>query len=186
MRIIVAITGASGVIYGIRLLQALKSFERVETHLVVSKWAQKTIELETDYTIEQVYSLADNIYSCDDMSASISSGTFHHDGMIVVPCSMKTLAAIANGYAEELIGRASDVTIKERRKLVLAVRETPLNPIHLDNMLKLSRIGAVIMPPVPSFYTKPETIDDLIDQFVGKILDAFGLESSTFKRWRSQ
>ena len=176
------ISGASGAIYGIRLLEELKKRE-VETHLIVSRWGAVTIAEETDYSVEQVKSLADKVYEEDDMSAAVSSGSFKTDGMVIVPCSMKTLSGIANGYAEDLLVRAADVCIKEKRKLILVVRETPLNAIHLENMLKLSRTGVDIMPPVPAFYSRPRSIDDIVDHTVGRIMDHIGLENRLFKRW---
>ncbi|HHW02312.1 MAG TPA: UbiX family flavin prenyltransferase [Thermoanaerobacterales bacterium] len=182
MNIIVAISGASGAIYGIRILEELNK-KGVSSHLVISKWGKETIKTETNYTVEEVESLADFVYDEDDMAAPISSGSFKCDGMIVAPCSMKTLSGIAHGYTEDLIIRAADVTIKEKRKLILMVRETPLNPMHLENMLKLSQIGVTIMPPVPAFYTKPETLDDVINQTVGRVLDQFGIEINNMKRW---
>jgi len=184
MKIIVAITGASGAIYGIRMLEELNR-NGVETHLIISKWGKVTIEKETRYSLEEVKALADFVYDEDDLSAAVSSGSFKCGGMIVAPCSMKTLSGIANGYTEDLVIRAADVSIKENRKLILMVRETPLNPIHLENMLKLSRIGVTIMPPVPAFYTKPEKLEDIINQTVGRVLDQFGVEISSFKRWGS-
>ncbi|MDN5301019.1 MAG: flavin prenyltransferase [Thermoanaerobacteraceae bacterium] len=182
MNIIIAITGASGAIYGVKILQELKK-KQVTSHLIMSKWGKETIKTETDYTIVEVEALADFVYDENDMAASISSGSFKCDGMIVAPCSMKTLAGIANGFTEDLIIRAADVTIKEKRKLILMVRETPLNPIHIENMLKLSRIGVTIMPPVPAFYTNPKTLDDVINQTVGRALDQFGIELDSLKRW---
>lgn len=182
MNIILAITGASGAIYGIRILEELKK-KGVTSHLIISRWGKETIKTETDYTIEEVESLADLVYDEDNMAAAVSSGSFKCDGMIVAPCSMKTLSGIAHGYTEDLITRAGDVTIKERRKLILMVRETPLNPMHLENMLKLSQIGVTIMPPVPVFYTKPQTLDDVINQTVGRVLDQFGIEIGSMKRW---
>lgn len=182
MRIVVGITGASGAIYGITILKFLKSC-KVETHLVISRWAHRTIELETDYTPEQVASLAHYYYRADDMDASISSGSFVHDGMVIAPCSMKTLAAIACGYSDNLIARAADVTIKEGRKLVLLPRETPLSLIHLENMLKLARTGVAIMPPVPALYHRPKTVEDVINQSAGRALDLLGIENNLFRRW---
>lgn len=182
LKLVIAITGASGAIYGIRILEELKK-KNVESHLIISKWGGVTIEKETDYAIEEVKALAARAYDENDMAAPISSGSFKCDGMIVAPCSMKTLSGIAHGYTEDLIIRAADVTIKEKRKLILMVRETPLNPMHLENMLKLSRIGVTIMPPVPAFYTKPETFDDVINQTVGRVLDQFGIEIDNMKRW---
>lgn len=183
MKIVVALSGATGSIYGIRLLQELKKTEQVETHLIISRWAAKTIQLETDFTLEYIYSLADVVYSYENVGAKLASGSFMHDGMVIIPCSMKTLSAIANGFSEDLISRAADVSIKERRKLILVTRETPLSPIHLDNMLKLARVGVTIMPPMPSFYTKPITVNDIVNQFVGRIMDTFSIENAICKHW---
>jgi flavin prenyltransferase len=182
MRIIIAMTGATGAVYGVSLLAALRELG-VETHLVLSRWAEVTIVMETGRSIREIASTASVVHSCDNQGASIASGSFHHDGMIIAPCSMKTLAAIRFGYADELIARAADVTLKERRRLVLLTRETPLNDIHLENMLALSRMGAIIAPPVPAFYSNPKTIDDLVDHTVGRVLDLFGLELKKLKRW---
>lgn len=182
MRVIVGITGASGAIYGITILEYLKS-RGVETHLVMSRWADRTIELETDYTPAQVAALAHRRYQADDMAAALSSGSFKHNGMVIAPCSMKTLAAIACGYSDNLIARAADVTIKEGRKLVLLTRETPLSPVHLENMLKLSRIGVAVMPPVPAFYSRPATIKELVSHSAGRVLDLLGIENDLFRRW---
>lgn len=183
MRLIIAISGATGGIYGIKLLEYLSKLDDVETHLIVSKWAKETISLETGFTVEQVEEYADFVYENDNIGATVASGSFRHDGMVVIPCSMKTLAAISNGYTSSLISRAADVTIKEQRKLILSVRETPLSPIHLENMLKLSRIGTLIMPPIPSYYNKPKTIDDIVNQFIGRVLDHFHIENELCKRW---
>ncbi len=182
-KIIVAITGASGSIYGARTLEALRE-EGVETHLVMSRWACVTVETETDRTVESVKKIADRVYDEGDLSAPIASGSFASDGMAIVPCSMKTLASIASGYAENLISRAADIAIKEGRRLVLVPRETPLSPIHLENMLKLSRLGVVILPPMPAFYCKPEKIEDLVEQTVGRVLDRLGIPNSLYKRWK--
>ena len=183
-RIVVGISGATGAIYGIRLLELLRECSDAELHLVVSRWAEETIRLETDYTPEQGRALADVSYQADALGAAISSGSFRTMGMIILPCSMKTLSAIANGYDHDLLARAADVTLKEGRPLVLCPRETPLNAIHLENMLKLSRIGAVIMPPVPSFYSRPTSLEQVVDQFVGRVLDSLGVEShSLCRRW---
>lgn len=182
MKLIVAITGASGAIYGIRLLEELKN-NKIESHLIISDWGKTTIEAETDYSLEEVMSLADYLYEHNDLAARISSGSFKTDGMVIVPCSMKTLSSIASGYSHDLISRAADVSIKEKRKLVLVPRETPLNPIHIENMLKLSKIGVTIMPPAPAFYTKPKTIEDIVLNTVGRILDQFGIEIKSLKRW---
>ena len=158
-RLVVGISGATGAIYGIRLLEHLRARGDVETHLVVSRWAEETIRLETEYTLEQVRGLADVSYGADDVAAAISSGSFRTAGMVVLPCSMKTVSAIANGYGHDLLTRAADVTLKERRPLVLSPRETPLSAIHLENMLKLSRMGVQIVPPMPSFYHRPKEIE---------------------------
>lgn len=182
MKIIVGITGATGVIYGVRLLEVLKE-AGVETHLIMSEWAEKNLALETPYTIDYVKGLADWVYNNKDMGARISSGSFKTDGMVIVPCSMKTLAGLAHGYSENLIIRAGDVCLKEGRRLIIAPRETPLNAIHLENMLKLARLGVRIVPPVPSFYHKPQTIADLINQFVGRLLDQLQVENNWLKRW---
>lgn len=182
MKLIVGITGSTGVIYGIRLLEVLKKLN-VETHLIMSEWATKCIAMETSYTPEQVKSLADAFSDEHNMAASVSSGTHKVNGMIVAPCSMKTLSSIANGYDETLVARAAGVTIKEGRKLVLMVRETPLSAINLENMLKLARLGIVILPPVTEFYTKPKSIDDIVNHGVGKCLDQFDLEHNLYPRW---
>jgi len=182
MRIVVGITGATGAVYGVRLLDALGELG-VERHLVVSRWAEVTILKETGQSARELAAKASVVHSRKNQAACIASGSFRHDGMIVAPCSMRTLAAIRCGGAEGLIPRAADVTLKERRRLVLVVRETPLNDIHLENMLALSRMGAVIAPPVPAFYNNPQTIDDLIDHTVGRVLDLFGLEHPTLRRW---
>jgi 4-hydroxy-3-polyprenylbenzoate decarboxylase len=181
-KIIVAMSGATGAIFGIRILEALKQLN-VETHLVMSKWAETTIRLETEYTIEEVLNLASVVHGSSNQAASISSGSFRTDGMIIAPCSMKTLAAISVGYGDSLIVRAADVILKERRKLVILARETPLNDIHLQNMLNLSRSGAVILPPVPAFYNNPKTLDDMINHIVARTLDQFDIENSLTKRW---
>lgn len=182
MRVVVAITGATGAIYGIRLLEVLREAQ-VETHLVISAWGQRTIELETPYSVERVKGLASHCHAEGNQAAPISSGSFRHQGMVVAPCSMKTLAAVANGYASNLIHRAADVALKEHRKLILAVRETPLSVVHLENMLKMARLGVVIMPPVPAYYTRPQNLADLADQFVGRVLDQLGLENDLYRRW---
>ena len=182
MRLIVGITGSTGVIYGIRVLEVLKKLN-VETHLVMSDWGAKCVDMETDHTIDYVESLAASISDEKNMASSVSSGTHKVDGMIVAPCSMKTLSAIANGYDDTLVARAAGVTIKENRKLILMVRETPFSAIHLENMLKLSRIGVVILPPVTEFYTKPKSINDIVNHGVGKCLDQFDLEHNLYPRW---
>lgn len=182
MKIVVAITGASGIIYAIRLLELLKDLS-IETHLVMSKWAIANLQTETNYSIGDVQSLATEVYDNSNLAAAISSGSFKVDGMVIVPCSMKTLAAISHGFSDNLIQRAADVTIKERRRLILVPRETPLSPIHLENMLKLSRLGVTIMPPTPGLYNRPQSLDDIIYYHAGRILDQLGIEHSLIKRW---
>ena len=184
MKLIVAITGASGSIYGIRLLEFFKSRKDIETHLIISKTAENVILHETDHdNIEHVKRVADFCYQNDDLTAPISSGSFLTDGMIVVPCSAKTLSAVAHSYGENLIARSCDVSLKERRKLVLVFRETPLTLAHIENMKKVTSMGGIILPPIPGFYYKPQTIDDLINHTIGKVIDLFGIEHSLFKRW---
>lgn len=178
-------TGATGAIYGVRLLERLRE-AGAETHLVISRWGVRTLVHETPHTREQVEALASVTYAPGDMGAAISSGSFKTDGMIIAPCSAKTLAAIAHGFGENLIHRAADVILKERRRLVLVVREAPLSDIHLENMLKLSRMGAVVLPPVPAFYNHPRTIDDVVDHTVSRVLDQFGLEVSGVERWAGE
>ena len=182
LKLIVAITGSTGVIYGVRLLEVLKE-KNIQTHLILTEWAQKCIAMETDYKLDQVRSLATTVSDETNMAASVSSGTHKIDGMIVIPCSMKTLSSIANGYDETLVARSAGVTLKESRKLVLVTRETPLTAINLENMLKLARLGVVILPPVPGFYTKPKTIDEIVSHTVGKCLDQFDIEHNLYKRW---
>ena len=181
--LIVGITGASGAIYGVRLLDVL-SETPVQTHLVVSKWGQRTLEHETDKRLDDLRALADYHYGAGDMAALMSSGSAAIDGMAIAPCSARSLAAIACGLSENLIHRAADVTIKERRPLVLLVRETPLSAIHLENMLKLARLGVSILPPVPAFYNEPATIDDIVDYTVARVLDQLGLKIELGERWR--
>jgi polyprenyl P-hydroxybenzoate/phenylacrylic acid decarboxylase-like protein len=178
---LVAITGASGAILGIKFLEELKKLE-IETELIISEKAEIIIKTETEYQIKDVRELATKNYEVNDLAAAPASGSYKVDEMVVIPCSMKTLAAIANGYSDNLISRASDVMIKERRKLILVVRETPLNAIHLENMLKLTRLGVVIFPPVPSFYHKPKKVDDIVNHTIGRILDQAGIEIN-IKRW---
>jgi len=181
-RIVLAITGASGAAYGLTILKELNKLS-IETHLIISRWARKTISAETDFSYEKAVSEAYRCYDPDDMTAGPASGSFLHQGMVIAPCSMKTLAAIASGYSDNLIARAADVTIKERRSLILLVRETPLSPIHLENMLKLARLGVVIMPPVPALYSRPQTIQDIIRQTAGKVLDSLGIENQSAFHW---
>jgi len=182
LKLVVGITGSTGVIYGIRLLQVLKE-KNIQTHLIVTKWAKKCISMETDFKLDAIQSLATTISDETNMAASISSGTHKIDGMIIIPCSMKTLSSIANGYDETLVARAAGVTLKESRKLVLVTRETPLTAINLENMLKLARLGVVILPPMPGFYTKPKTIAELVDHTIGKCLDQFDIEHNLYPRW---
>lgn len=182
MRLVVAITGASGVIYGIRALEILKRL-KVETHLIMSEWGAKNVEIETSNTADYVRSLATKCYEDDNMAAPVSSGSFRTDGMAVIPCSMKTLASIANAFDDSLVSRAAGVCIKEQRKLVVVPREAPLSKIHLENMTKLAGTGAVILPAMPGFYHRPKTMDDMIDHVVGKVLDQFDIDHGLFKRW---
>ena len=183
MRIIIGISGASGSIFGVRLLELLKESKDIETHLVVSKWGQQTLEHETSFSIAQVKELADFSYSQSEMGAAISSGSFLTDGMIIAPCSMRTVAAIANGISENLIHRAADVIIKERRKLVLLPREAPFSQIHLENLLKLSKLGVVILPPDPAFYNKPKSIDDIVNHVVLRSCDQLNINLNVGSRW---
>lgn len=184
-KIIVAISGASGPILGVKLLEALRMVPNVETYLVMSHGAAAILQDESKVSYEQVCSLADRVFAEDDLGASISSGSFHTDGMVVLPCSMKTLSGIANAYDDNLLIRAADVCLKEGRKLVLCPREAPLNRIHLKNMLSCSEAGAVILPPMFSFYAKPQSMDDMIDQFLGKVFMQFDLDYPKFRPWES-
>ena len=181
-KLIVGITGATGTIFGVRLLQILEG-TGLETHLVMSKWAQRTLTHETPYTAAEVEQMAACVYRSSNQGAPISSGSFLTKGMIIAPCSMRTLGAIASGVGDNLITRAADVTLKERRKLVLLVREAPFNDIHLENMLKLSRMGVVILPPVPAFYNHPKTIDDIVNHVVQRALDQVGIHIDVVQRW---
>ncbi|WP_286910046.1 UbiX family flavin prenyltransferase [Clostridium sp. UBA1652] len=182
-RLVVGMSGASGAILGIELLKILKENPEWESHLVISRGAEETILQETTYKVGEVGALADKVYSIKDIGASIASGTFKTEGMIILPCSMKTLAGVASGYSDNLLLRAADVTIKEKRKLILAARETPLSTIHLRNMLTLSELGAYIIPPMVTYYNKPESIEDMNHHIVAKILDKFDIEVDGFKRW---
>jgi 4-hydroxy-3-polyprenylbenzoate decarboxylase len=184
-RLIVALTGASGAIFGIRLLEVLREAD-IETHLVMSKWAVQTLEHETKTSAAEVRALATVSHDPGNMGAAISSGSFITDGMIIAPCSMRSLGAIAHGTGSNLVHRAADVVLKERRKLVLVAREMPLSDVHLENMLKLSRMGATIMPPTPAFYNHPQTVDDIVDHVVARVLDQFGIESPLARRWDGQ
>ena len=184
---IVALTGATGVAYGVRLLELVRDEQArgspIETHLVVSKWAARTLALESSRSLDEVQALATHSYSASDLGALISSGSFRTAGMVIAPCSMKTLAAIAHGLGDTLIHRSADVVLKERRRLVLVVREAPLSDIHLENMLTLSRMGAIIFPPVPAFYNRPKTIDDLVTYTTVRVLDQFGIHVEVGRRW---
>lgn len=181
-RIIVAMTGATGSVLGVHLLKTLQRMN-IETHLVISKWAAATLAYETDFTVKDLKALATKTYSANDVAAPISSGSFKTLGMIIVPCSMKTLSAVATGFGEDLVTRAADVVLKERRKLVVVARETPLNAIHLTNMMTITNSGGIIFPPVPAFYTKPQSVDDIVSQSVGRMLDMFDLDAGDFERW---
>ena len=183
MRVIVAISGATGVIYGIKLLETLQKNKIFEIHLLITPWAERIIKSETNFSVKQVKNYASCYYEINDFNAPIASGSFKTDGMIVVPCSMKTLSAIAHGYADNLITRSADVAIKEKRKLILVPRETPLSTIHLENMVKLARLGIVILPPMPAFYYKPKSLNEIMDHLVSKILDNLGIENHLYKRW---
>ena len=182
-RLVVGISGASGAILGIEVLKLLKDNPEWESHLVMSKGGEMTIDDETGYTLEEVIALADKAYDIKNIGESIASGTFKAEGMVIVPCSMKTIAGIACGYSDNLLLRAADVTIKEGRKLVLAAREAPLSTIHLRNMLTLAEAGAIIIPPMVTYYSKPLTLEEMNRQIAGRILDKFGIEISGFKRW---
>jgi len=181
-RLIVGMTGATGAVYGVRILQALGA-AGIESHLVVSRWGARTLLHETPHSLAEVKAMATRAYSENDQGAAISSGSFLTLGMVIAPCSMKTLSAIAHGHSDDLIHRAADVVIKERKRLVLVVREAPLSEIHLENMLKLARMGVVILPPVPAFYDHPRSIDDIVDHTVGRLLDLFDIHIDTAARW---
>ncbi|WP_213785746.1 UbiX family flavin prenyltransferase [Enterobacter hormaechei] len=185
-RLIVGISGASGAIYGVRLLQVLRDVAGVETHLVMSQAARQTLSLETDLSLRDVQALADVVYDARDIAASISSGSFKTAGMVILPCSIKTLSGIVNSYTDTLVTRAADVVLKERRPLVLCVRETPLHLGHLRLMTQAAELGAVIMPPVPAFYHRPQTLDDVINQTVNRVLDQFDIDlpEDLFTRWQ--
>jgi len=183
MVIIIGITGATGAVYGIRLLEVLASLKDIETHLVISGAGEKTIACETSWQLNDVRKLASYAYDINDIDAPISSGSFRRDGMIIAPCTIKTMSALANSYDENLIVRAGDVTLKERRKLVVVVRETPLHLGHLRNMARLTEMGAIVMPPMPAFYHQPQTVQDIIDHTVGKMLDIFDIKHDLFRRW---
>ena len=183
MKIVIGITGATGAIYGIRLMEAIKSLSEAEVHLIVSSFAMKTIQIETQLSHVQIEKLADYMYSNDDLGALLASGSFCLDAMIIIPCSMKTLSAISNGLSDTLIARCADVCIKEGRKLVLCPRETPLSAIHLENMLKLSRLGVGMIPPMPAFYNNPDSLEDIINHHTMKVLDYIGIDNKWSFRW---
>lgn len=182
MPIVVAMTGATGAIYGIRTLEVLRA-ERIETHLVVSRWAEKTITAETSWKPAEVRALASHAYDEHDLDAPLASGELLTRGMVVAPCSMKSLAAVAHGITENLVHSAADVTLREGRRLLLLVRESPLSVIHLENMLTVARVGAIVMPPVPAFYAKPRTLEEMVDHTVGRMLDHFGIAHDLVRRW---
>ena len=184
-RIIVGITGATGAVFGIRVLESLKAAQ-IETHLVLSKWGLQTVEHETGRKLADLEALASVVHGTGNLAATISSGSFRTAGMIVAPCSMRTVGAIAHGYGENLVHRAADVILKERRRLVLVPRETPLSEIHLENLLKLARMGVCILPPMPAFYNKPATLDDMVDHIVARVLDQFDIDAAFAKRWDGQ
>jgi len=183
MKLIIGITGASGVIYGIRLLEVLSEMKGIETHVILSEAGKQIIEHETDRRPDEVEKLADFSYKVDEIGARLASGSFLRDGMVIAPCTIKTMSALANSYTNNLMTRSGDVTLKERKKLVLLVRETPLHIGHIRNMERLTEMGATIMPPVPAFYHKPESIIDIVDHTIGKVLDLFGIEHSLVPRW---
>jgi 4-hydroxy-3-polyprenylbenzoate decarboxylase len=182
-RLIIGISGATGAIYGVRMLEILSQFDDIETHLVLSKAAKMTIQVETPHSVKSVEAMADVVHDIGNVGASISSGSFRTQGMVIAPCSMKSMGAIAHSLGGDLLVRAADVVLKERKKLVLAVRETPLHLGHLEAMAALARMGAVIFPPVPAFYHRPKTLDDIINQTVTRILDQFDIDVSLFHRW---
>ena len=184
MRLIIGMSGASGVIYGIRLLEVLSQVEQVETHLVLSNSAKLNIAIETDRNSKEVQDLADEVYSNKDIAARLASGSFKTDGMIVAPCAVKTLSAIANSYADSLLVRAADVVLKERRRLVLVPRETPLHTGHCELLLKVSQMGAILAPPMPAHYINPQTVNDLVDHHGGRLLELFDLDSGLVQRWQ--
>ena len=185
-KLIVGMSGATGVIYGIRMLEMLRDISGVETHLVMSRYARMNIDIETRYTVKQVNALADEVHNVSNQAASLSSGSFRTDGMVIAPCSMKTLSAIAHSYNDSLLVRAADVVLKERRKLVLMPREVPLHTGHCKLLYEAAQLGAIIAPPMASFYHQPQTIDDLINHTVGRVLDLFDLDAGIIKRWAGQ
>lgn len=183
MKLVIGMSGASGSVLGLRLLEELKS-AGVETHLIMTETAKEILTHETGKKPSDLEKLAKKVWKNSDFFASVASGSFKTDGMVIIPCSMKTLAGIASGYSDNLLLRTADVHLKERRKLVLVARETPLSGIHLENMTRVSRAGGIILPPVLTYYSKPKTIDDMTKHIVGKVLDLFGIESKSFKRWK--
>lgn len=183
VEIVIGVTGATGAVYAARLLEVLRDMPEVNTHLIVSEWGERTLETETEMTGDDLRALATHTYSYRDMGAKTSSGSFLTDGMIIMPCSMKTLSAIAHGYDDNLISRTAGVMLKEGRRLVLSPRETPLSAIHLENMLKLAKLGVRLVPPMPAFYNKPETLESIIDFHVTKVLDSFGIHRDSAGRW---
>jgi 4-hydroxy-3-polyprenylbenzoate decarboxylase len=185
-RLIVGVSGATGSIYGIRLLEVLSRLKDVETHLVLTRAAKMTLQVETPYSVKEVESLATVVHDINNVGASIASGSFRTEGMVIAPCSMKSMGAIAHSAGGDLLVRAADVVLKERKKLVLVVRETPLHLGHLESMVQLTRMGAVIFPPVPAFYHRPKTLDDVINQTVTRILDQFGIDAALFERWSDE
>lgn len=184
MKLIIGMSGATGAIYGIRLLEVLQALEDVETHLIITVMGRATITLETDYSVQSVEKLATHVYNVKDLAASISSGSYKTDGMIVAPCSVKTLSAVARCANDNLLTRAADVTLKERRKLILLFRETPLHAGHCQLMLEATQNGAIVMPPMPAFYTRPQSINEIVDHTVGRVLDFWNLDLGGMKRWQ--
>jgi len=182
-RLIVGISGATGAIYGVRILEVLAGIKDVETHLVLTRAAKMTIQVETTYSVKQVEKMANVVHDINNVGASISSGSFRTEGMVIAPCSMKTLAAVAHAHADDLVSRAADVVLKERRRLVLLPREAPLNLAHLRNMVAVTEMGGIVFPPVPAFYQRPKTIDDLVEHTVARVLDLFGVRSPKLRRW---
>ncbi len=184
MRLIIGMSGASGVIYGIRLLDVLKALPEVETHLVMSNGAKLNVALETDWQVKAVEALADEVHSDQNLAATIASGSYATDGMIIAPCSMKTLSGVVNSYADNLVVRAADVVLKEQRRLVIVPRETPLHVGHCRLMYEAAQMGAVIVPPMPAFYNDPQSVDDIVNHTVGRLIDLFGVDSGLVKRWQ--
>ncbi|OGA22969.1 MAG: phenolic acid decarboxylase subunit B [Betaproteobacteria bacterium RIFCSPLOWO2_02_FULL_65_24] len=184
-RLIIGITGATGAIFGVRLLEVLQDTD-IETHLVASRWAQQTIEHETPFSFKEVRAMAKFCHEPNNMGASISSGSFKTEGMVIAPCSMRSVGAIAHGNGDHLVHRAADVILKERRRLVLVAREMPLSDVHLENLLKLSRMGVTIMPPMPAMYNHPQTVDDIVNHVVARVLDQFSIEADFAKRWTGE